>query len=113
MKMVNIRTETPIHISAKLGSISFLETVLIIDEEKHNLKSLLKLEDEDGISAVHLSSQNEKFNVTRAILTFMGKQDATEAVTKENKFGWTAFTGAICSGDLDRLKLISKYIKEK
>ena len=55
MKMVNIRTETPIHISAKSGSIAFLETVLDIDEEKSNVKSLLKLEDEDGNSALHLS----------------------------------------------------------
>ena len=66
MKMVNIRTERPIHISAKSGSIEFLETVLVIAEEKHNLKSLLKLEEEDGNSALHLSSQNDKFDVTQS-----------------------------------------------
>ena len=69
-----------------------LETVLVIDEEKSNVKGLLKLEDEDGNSALHLSSQNEKFNVTKAILDFMGKEDATKAVMKENKFGWTPFS---------------------
>ena len=113
MKMVNIRTETPIHISAKSGSIEFLETVLVIAEEKHNLKSLLKLEEEDGNSALHLSSKNVKFDVKRAILEFMGKDDATEAVTKENKFGWTQFSGNVSSRDLDSLKLMFKYINEK
>ena len=43
----------------------------------------------------------------------MGKEDATKAVMKENKFGWTPFSGAVSSGDLDNLKLMSKYIKDK
>ena len=114
MKIVNIRSETPFHISSKSGSVVFLETVLSsMKEEKSNVQGLLKKEDEDGNSALHLSSQNENLDVTKLILDFLGRKDGKEAITKENKFGWTPFSGAVSSGDLESLKVMVKFVKDK
>ena len=62
----------------------------------------------------HLSLQNRNLEVTRKILKFLEetKEDAKEAVMQENKFGWTPFSGAVSTGDMENSQAMCKYITD-
>ena len=90
----------------KKRSTSLMEYAIGIEDEAFNLKRLLKQEDEDGNTPLHLSLQNRHLGVTRTILKFLeqSQEDGKEAFMQGSKFGWKPFSGAVSSGDMETHK---------
>ena len=108
MKERNMKNETPLHIFAKTGLDVLLRGMI----DHHQLKALNNLQDHHGNTPLHLSCQFKRLEITKLILELHDRKEVLDFLSLENNSGWTPLSIAVCSGELDILELLSRYLPD-
>ena len=106
LKERNSRKETPLHKAAKNDQTPFIEAVLELDRNSRALvENLLTEKDENCNTPLHLSSQAKKVEIS-PLLEFVrhNTREPVKYFSMKNIFGWTPFSAAVASGNIDMVQ---------
>ena len=110
MKEKNFSKETPLHRAALKEETSFADAVIEFGKESALLEHLLAEKDENSNTALHLATQS-KHNEKSPLLKFVkNNREPVRFLAMRNIFGWTPFSCAVVTGDLDVVKEMLKHL---
>ena len=127
LKKENAEKETPLHVAARKGFKDLIEVIneigKLVDQDSSNsdmkdqILYLLKKIDEDGNTALHLSTQKESLDLIKTetvslILDILGPDCQKDEILKKNKFDKTPLSEAAKAGDLESLKKLIGYLEK-
>ena len=104
LKEKNETKETPLHKAAKLDHAHFIESVLELDSSGTMMEYLLAEKDENSNTALHLAAQTRSEASPLLQFVRVSAREPLKYFTMKNNFGWTPFSGAVTSGDIEMVK---------
>ena len=93
----NERKQTPFHKAAMHEDPSFIEAVLDLG----SVNTLLAEKDENSNTGLHLAANEKRTDIVKLILKHVSPKQTLKFIAMKNIFGWTPFSGAVVSGNLE------------